>query len=131
MNNQPTNNTNAQNFGAFVGEAITSFINADTNRDGKLQGSEIAATALAVLIAGVRVFDTFDEAISELRTNGSAARVALIDGLKAKFDLRDDELEFLIEDTISYLEGGVALVERWVALHKPVEPQLTLDTPQV
>jgi hypothetical protein len=130
MNNL-SSNTNAQNFGAFVGEAITSFINADTNRDGKLQGSEIAATALAVLIAGVRVFDTFDEAIAELRNNGSPARVALIAGLKAKFDLRDDELEFLIEDTIAYVEEGVALVERWVTFRQPTEPQPTLDTPQV
>lgn len=131
MNNQPADNTNAQNFGSFVGEAITSFINADTNRDGKLQGSEIAATALAVLIAGVRVFDTFDEAIAELRNNGSAARVALIEGLKAKFDLSNDELEFLIEDTLAYIEGGVALVERWVAFRQPTEPQPTLDSPQI
>ena len=130
MNNQSADNTNAQNTGAFLGEAITAFSNADANRDGKLQGSEIAATALSVLIAGVRVFDSFDEAIAELRNNGSPARVAFINGLKGKFDLRDDELEFLIEDTISYLEGGVALVERWVAFRQPAEPQPTLDTPQ-
>jgi hypothetical protein len=124
-------NQNAQNFGAFVGETITSFLNADSNRDGKLQAGEIASVVLSILISGVKVFDTFDEALAELRNNGSPARVALLNGLKAKFDLEDDTLESLIEDTLFFIEDGIAITERWMAFRKVTEPAPTLDIPQV
>jgi hypothetical protein len=129
--NNPSSNNNAQNFGAFVGNVVTSLVNADTNRDGRLQGGEIFAAVFNILLSGAQVFDTFDEALAEIRNNGSAARVALLNGVKAKFDIADDELEGLIEDTLTFIEGGMTITERWMNFRKENGPQPTLDTPQI
>lgn len=116
-----TSNTNAARFGEFLGAAVTNAINVDSNRDGKIQGAEIATLALNILIQGAQVFESVDDAIKELKTGGSAARVAFINGIKFKFDLRDDQVEELIERTISYIEGGITLANDWADLRKPQE----------
>lgn len=110
--------TSARLLGQFVGSTITTIANADANRDGVLQTGEIFGALLAVLLKGAQVFDSFETALRELKEQGNPAREELLAGLAAEFNLTNDELELLIEDTLSFIEDGITITERWVAYTK-------------
>lgn len=113
--------TSARLLGQFVGSTITTISNADANRDGIIQTGEIFGALLSVLLKGAQVFDSFEAALRELKEQGNPAREELLAGLAAEFNITNDELELLIEDTLYFIEDGITLTERWVAYTKKDE----------
>jgi len=89
-----------QDFAAFINGLVT----LDKNRDGKIDISEGSAFAMQLLQAVLRNYATIGEALTQLKDANSPERKELIAVFQDGFDLRDDELEQLIEGTISDLE---------------------------
>lgn len=109
----------------MLGKLITTLLGIDANQDGKIVWTEtLNATQTIVMMALVNIpgFDLqeFKENLRELKENPSA-RNELIEIFAKEFDLNNDVVEYLIEDTIHYLEDGLTLSERWIKVFKTEE----------
>lgn len=102
---------------AFLAEAVNAVVVIDSDKDGKVQGIEILTFIQKLAIAGFRSFQGFnlEQFKSELKLvmADPVTRSQLISEFGAKFDLPNDAVEFLIEDTLAYLDMGAGLVARW------------------
>ena len=119
---------NARKFGEAIGKLTTGAINLDSNRDGKISTAEIIGFGTTVLVQALGNFQNIPEAIRELRKEGSAARVAFLEGLKNEFDLENDAAEFIIEDWLDWIEKGITLGERTAKVLKPANQGNTIDS---
>lgn len=108
---------------AFLAETINAITRVDGNQDGKVVGLEILDLGQKLAFAAFRNFAGFQlqDFRTELRTVLADAiqRSTLLDVFKDKFDLQNDVIEFLIEDTIEWLDRTVVLVGRWSQVAKP------------
>jgi len=109
----------ARGFGETIGKVTTNVIYIDSNRDGKISRTEILSFITAIALEGIQSFDDIPAAIEELKTEGSAARTAFVEGIKKEFDLINDTVEFLIEDWLEWLEKGITLGERTGKVLRP------------
>lgn len=97
-------------FGAMIGQTITDLFSMDKNQDGNISRFEAMQ---AILGLGGRLTLTLpkldiQKALEEFKTGGSEAREAAMDELRANFDLPDEELEALIEDTTILIEKYIS-----------------------
>lgn len=101
---------------------ISSLINIDANRDGKIDTGEGFGFGAILFNAVLRHYANLGEFLAEMKDTDSAERKELITVFKEGFDLQNDEVEFLIEDVIAYLENtiteGKILVDRFRNLGK-------------
>ncbi len=101
----------------FLGELITNIVRIDEDKDGKVEGMEILSFGQKTVFSGFRNFAGFN--LKDFKSELSAiwsnpeSKKALISAFEEKFDLDNDILEFLIEDTINYLDEGATLIGRW------------------
>ena len=104
----------------MVGVLITMAVGIDSNKDGKIDWNEKLAFGMA-LINNVLVrfnANTLSELKAELADLQAAEVRQAIEKFKVTFDLTDDELEELIEDTMVYVVEGFELAERYGKLRE-------------
>lgn len=108
---------------AFLAETINAITRVDGNEDGKVVGLEILDLGQKLAFAAFRNFAGFQlgDFRNELRTvlAEPVQRQGLLEVFRTKFDLQNDVIEFLIEDTIEWLDRTVVLVGRWSQVAKP------------
>lgn len=106
-------NTAAFDLGQMIGLLVTKIATVDTNGDGKVQATELMGAVVAVVLDLTRNFASVPMGIKELRDPNSNARIDLVAGVKEKFDIANEELEFLIEETLELFASAVDLVIDW------------------
>lgn len=94
---------------------INNIVYLDKNRDGKIDIGEGSTFAMQLFQAVLRNYSTIGEAIAQLKDADSTERKELIAVFSTGFDLADDDLEELIEGTISDLEDIATRVSNRVA----------------
>jgi len=83
---------------------INAIVTLDKNRDGRIDIGEGSTFAMQLLQAVLRNYSTISEALAQLKDANSAERKELVAVFSDGFDLNDNDLEQLIEGTISDLE---------------------------
>lgn len=109
----------------LLGKFITTLLGIDANNDGKIVWVETLNATQTIVMSVLVNYPGFDVEefkmqLAALKDN-PAEREALINTFADEFDLRNDVVEFLIEDTLRYLEDGFTLSERWSKVFKPKE----------
>lgn len=108
---------------AFLAETINAITRVDSNGDGRVVGLEVLDLGQKLAFAAFRNFAGFQLADfrAELRQvlADPVQRQVLIEVFRQKFDLQNDLIEFLIEDTLEWLDRTVVLVARWSLVAKP------------
>ena len=94
------------------GNLVTATTNIDTNKDGKLQTNEVLTYAGNLSLLVIQNYGYFPAGLKEIGQANGEQRAALIAAFATKFDLTNDEAEFVIEDWLNYLNAGSLLVRR-------------------
>lgn len=106
---------------------ITSAVNIDTNRDGKIDLTEGLIFGQTAIMIVINRYASFAESIQELLKADSERRKELIQVFNDNLDLPNDNVEELLEKTLFFIESfateSVSLVEAWSNLDKDTEPQ--------
>jgi len=106
---------------------LTAILNAvlsiDADKNKKIELSEVLPLLMVVVTRTMSSYGSIGQALSELEEafvgeENAGARAELVAVFSANFDLTNDELEELVEDTLSYLVEGYDLVLRYKALAK-------------
>jgi len=100
--------------GETVGEFVSHIASIDDNQDGKITMAEILNKVQILGLKLITVFSTLKirVAIAQLKDADSAEFALVREAFAKKFDLRNDEAEFLIEDWIAHLEQSIRLFSR-------------------
>jgi hypothetical protein len=109
---------NAIPFAQDIGSIITGLVNIDTNKDGHISGMEVFGFLQLATVKVIGRFNTFNEALAEIKDTDSDERNALIAEFSKTFDLTNDDAELLIEEWIGWIEDGGTLVGRTIQLLK-------------
>ena len=88
-----------------------------SNSDGKITIMD-APNFFPVLMAGVRGIGGIQLVGAELLDLEDAEKNELIEFARETFNLPDDQLEILIEDTIAFLLDAAKLASRWGSYRK-------------
>lgn len=98
----------------FTGRLISQVVDLDENKNGDLEGAEILRAVQNVGFDAFAVFRGFNLADfkAQVADLDDAERKVLINEFKEVFDLQNDDVEFLVEDVIEWLERGATLVAR-------------------
>lgn len=99
---------------AFLARFITRLVTIDGNQNGRVEGMEILQFAQQVGFDAFGVFQgfRFPEFWEQLKNADKAERAKLIDTFAKEFDLPNDEVEWLIEDWLRFLDQGAHMVTR-------------------
>lgn len=89
--------------------------------DGKIDFTDIGNLWPLATSAGP-AFKGVGNPISRLAALTDEERIALIDFARTRFDLTDDMLELLIEDTVREVFGDYLVAKRWSKYFKAVAP---------
>lgn len=105
---------------SFIGRLITALLHIDEDQDNKVEGMEILQFAQTVGFDAFATFRDFTlpDFIAQLRDLDATERKEAIELFAADFKARNQEMEWLIEDWLRYLENGAVLVERSKTLLK-------------
>ena len=108
-------------------EDFTAILNAvltiDANKDKKIELSEVLPLLMVVVTRTMSSYGSIGQALSELKEafvgeGNAGARAELVAVFAEKFDIENDVIEELVEDTLAYLVEGYDLVLRYKALAK-------------
>lgn len=107
----------------FLGQLVTAVVNIDGNNDGKISWVEILNKVQVIGLSALATFPTVNlrVALAQLKDADAGERDTLIATFSEKFDLSNDQAEWVIEDWIKWLEDGFTLFKRTKALMHPVE----------
>jgi len=98
----------------LVGQTVTDILAADSNMDGKISRSEvfqlIAPLGMRLMTSFPKV--NFKDLATEIRTSNTDERQAAIDAVSVSFDIKDDDLELIIEDVLDLVEDIYTDVEK-------------------
>lgn len=106
---------------------LTAILNAvlsiDADKNKKIELSEVLPLLMVVVTRTMSSYGSIGQALSELEEafvgeENADARAELVAVFAANFDLSNDELEELVEDTLSYLVEGYDLILRFKSLAK-------------
>lgn len=106
---------------------FTAILNAvlaiDANKDKKIELSEVLPLLMVVVTRTMSSYGSIGQALSELEEafvgeENAGARAELVAVFAENFDLQNDGLEELVEDTLAYLVEGYDLVLRYKSLAK-------------
>lgn len=123
----PTNNNldidQAKIVSGFLGQLVTAVANIDGNGDGKISWIEILNKVQVIGLSALSIFPNVNlrVALAQLKDADAGERDQLIAAFSEKFDLSNDQAEWIIEDWIKWLEDGFTLFKRTQATFKPVE----------
>ena len=99
-------------FSGLLGQILTSFINIDSNNDGKVQGSEVSEAVSETIAQAFQALPqgfNFQEARVELSDPVHRAKAA--EAFKIQFDLDDDRAEMLVETGYAFALQLIAVKE--------------------
>lgn len=107
----------------FLAQLVSAVANIDGNKDGKISWIEILNK---VQVIGLSALATFPQvnlrtALAQLKDVDSGERDILMATFSEKFDLTNDQAEWLIEDWIKWLEEGFTLFKRTKTFLQPAE----------
>lgn len=107
----------------FLGQLVTAVANIDSNGDGKISWVEILNKVQVIGLSALAIFPNVNlrVALAQLKDADAGERDQLIGAFSEKFDLSNDQAEWIIEDWINWLEDGFTLFKRTQATFKPVE----------
>lgn len=101
---------------------ISGLVTIDANNDGKVDFGEGVSFGSLLFQSVLKHYSSISEFIAEMKNTDSAERKELIAVFADGFDLPNDEVEILIEDTVIYLEDtaskGIELAKRYRDLGK-------------
>jgi hypothetical protein len=86
--------------------------------DGKINVIVDAPKFLPALLAAPKAFGGIGIVLAEIKDLDEAERLELLAFVREEFDLSDDRLEELIEDTLGELLSLFKLAQRFAALRK-------------
>ncbi len=112
--NKQTKNMEIKLFdiGKALGEIVTSGINIDADGNGKIDGFESFNFIQIAVMRIVAHYGSVGEAIAALKE--VEERQHLVNGLAEGFDIDNDVLEQLVEDTVSAINELSGLGQDWV-----------------
>lgn len=120
INNKPIDV--ASPFVADVADLVSKLIKIDADGDGSISVFEGLNAGQVLIFKVMAQYQKAPEAIEQIRDANSEERKELMEVFKQGFDLENDEVEYLIETTIGYLEDtiteGIELGRRWSELFK-------------
>lgn len=107
----------------FLGQLVSAVATIDGNGDGKITWLEILNKVQVIGLSALVTFPSINlrTALAQLKDADAQEREQLIAAFSEKFDLANDQAEWLIEDWIFWLEEGFSLFKRTQAMLKPVE----------
>lgn len=100
-------------FGFKLQKAILSSL-----EDGKVNVLLDAPKFLPALLAAPKAFGGINQVLKEIGDLTDAERAELVEYVSTEFDLADDQLEYLIEDTLEELLRLVKIAQRYAHLRK-------------
>jgi hypothetical protein len=80
------------------GELITAAAKLDSDKDGKIELTEIFSFVQTLVMKVAGVYGSFPEAIKQLNDVTSEERTEFIDTFASEFELSNDDAEELIEE---------------------------------
>jgi hypothetical protein len=86
--------------------------------DGKINVVTDAPKFLSALLAAPKAFGGMNLILAEIKDLSEAEREELLTFVQEEFELADQNLEYLIEDTLDQLIGIFKLAQRYSALRK-------------
>lgn len=95
-----------------IGRLITAAVNVDSDKSGKIETSEWVSLIMTFAMSvgqNIAGYQAFVELLKETDT-----RAEVIEAISGQFDIPNDELEELIEDTFRELNDTSGLVLRWI-----------------
>jgi hypothetical protein len=113
MSNAINPNLSSFALGQMLGQLVTKAVTVDSNQDGKISSTELMSFLISLVLELTKNFSQIPLAVKELKSPTNEAHIALVAGIKEKFDIPDDELEALIEDTLEVLLQIFSLVTDW------------------
>lgn len=100
-------------FGFKLQKAILSSL-----EDGKVNVLVDAPKFLPALLAAPKAFGGINLILKEVGYMTDEGRTELVDFVSSEFDITDDQLEYLIEDTLDELLRLVKVAQRYAKLRK-------------
>lgn len=104
----------------FVGGLATSIANLDTNKDGQISLLEGANAIQVTAFEAFGLFREFDldGSKAQWKDADTEEKKELVAAFAARFELKNEVAEALVEDFAAFFFMGVDLVQRTVALQK-------------
>jgi hypothetical protein len=99
-------------FGFKTQEAIS-----DSLADGKVGLMDLPNVIKPLMVAGAAV-DGFQNVKSELKTLSPEGKTIVFDFVRDRFDIPDNQLEVLIEETINEVIGDISVAFKWANYRK-------------
>lgn len=102
---------------------LNAVLSIDANKDKKIELSEVLPLLMVVVTRTMSSYASIGQALSELEEafvgeENAGARAELVGVFAANFDVENDVIEELVEDTLAYLVEGYDLVLRYKSIAK-------------
>lgn len=108
-----------------LAKSVSAAFQIDANKNKKIEPMEWLAFGQVLVVSGFRHYSSAPEAWKDILDANSPERKELIEVFATSFDIENDKLEVLIEDSFRFIERagteGYALALRWRDIGRKTE----------